>query len=265
MRARPAHARGDRGAGRSRAARRRAGAAARVEAGAGRDGDRPRRPGARCSARGIRFVWTSTSRRASRPATPCARATTIRSAHTRLPRYARDKHGVIDRDHGVFVFPDTNAATGATRSRSTATACASTARELWGPEAPATRVRPHRSVGRLPGSGMTPDLAALPALPRDDEGPVFRAPWEAQAFGMTLALYERGALHVEGVGRAAGRGDRGAPRDRDDGSRYYELLARPRSRSSWPTRASSSIPSWRSVATSGRRRPRRLRTASPSN
>ncbi len=29
--------------------------------------------------------------------------------HTRLPRYVRDKLGCIDRDHGVFVFPDTNA------------------------------------------------------------------------------------------------------------------------------------------------------------
>ncbi len=29
--------------------------------------------------------------------------------HTRLPRYARGKIGAIHRDHGVFVFPDTNA------------------------------------------------------------------------------------------------------------------------------------------------------------
>jgi nitrile hydratase beta subunit len=29
--------------------------------------------------------------------------------HTRLPRYVRGRLGVIDRDHGVFVFPDTNA------------------------------------------------------------------------------------------------------------------------------------------------------------
>jgi nitrile hydratase beta subunit len=29
--------------------------------------------------------------------------------HTRLPRYARGKSGVVLRDHGVFVFPDTNA------------------------------------------------------------------------------------------------------------------------------------------------------------
>jgi nitrile hydratase len=29
--------------------------------------------------------------------------------HTRLPRYARGKVGTVERDHGVFVFPDTNA------------------------------------------------------------------------------------------------------------------------------------------------------------
>jgi len=29
--------------------------------------------------------------------------------HTRLPRYARGKQGVIHRHHGIFVFPDTNA------------------------------------------------------------------------------------------------------------------------------------------------------------
>jgi nitrile hydratase subunit beta len=29
--------------------------------------------------------------------------------HTRLPRYARGKTGTIEQDHGVFVFPDTNA------------------------------------------------------------------------------------------------------------------------------------------------------------
>ena len=31
------------------------------------------------------------------------------AGHTRLPRYARGRRGVIDRDYGVFVFPDTNA------------------------------------------------------------------------------------------------------------------------------------------------------------
>jgi nitrile hydratase len=31
------------------------------------------------------------------------------TGHTRLPRYARGKPGFVERDHGVFVFPDTNA------------------------------------------------------------------------------------------------------------------------------------------------------------
>jgi nitrile hydratase len=31
------------------------------------------------------------------------------TGHTRLPRYVRGKTGAIDRLHGVFVFPDTNA------------------------------------------------------------------------------------------------------------------------------------------------------------
>ena len=42
---------------------------------------------------------------------------------------------------------------------------------------------------------MASALAALRVeqhdLPRDSDGPVFRAPWEAQAFALTLALHER--------------------------------------------------------------------------
>lgn len=36
---------------------------------------------------------------------------------------------------------------------------------------------------------MTPNF---PGLPRDADGPVFAAPWQAQAFAMTLALHQRG-------------------------------------------------------------------------
>src|SRR3569832_665205 len=32
----------------------------------------------------------------------------------------------------------------------------------------------------------------IASIPRDDGGPVFREPWEAQAFAMALALHERG-------------------------------------------------------------------------
>lgn len=31
------------------------------------------------------------------------------AGHTRLPRYARGRRGVIDRDYGVFIFPDSSA------------------------------------------------------------------------------------------------------------------------------------------------------------
>jgi len=69
---------------------------------------------------------------------------------------------------------------------------------------------------------MTIDLTALPAIPRDEEGPVFRAPWEAQAFGMTLALYERGVFTWKEWAERLSV-EIAAARDRDDGSRYYEL------------------------------------------
>jgi len=36
--------------------------------------------------------------------------------------------------------------------------------------------------------------AALPDIPCDTEGPVFREPWEAQAFAMALTLHERGVF-----------------------------------------------------------------------
>jgi nitrile hydratase accessory protein len=32
----------------------------------------------------------------------------------------------------------------------------------------------------------------LPALPRDEEGPVFKEPWQAQAFALAVQLSERG-------------------------------------------------------------------------
>jgi nitrile hydratase len=54
-------------------------------------------------------------------------------SHTRLPRYARGRHGVIARDHGVFVFADTNAMTRDRKPQHCYSVCFA-ARELWGPE-----------------------------------------------------------------------------------------------------------------------------------
>ncbi len=51
--------------------------------------------------------------------------------HTRLPRYARGKTGLIVRDHGVFVFPDTNAH-GLGENPQHVYSVRFEARELWG-------------------------------------------------------------------------------------------------------------------------------------
>ena len=78
-----------------------------------------------------------------RPATAPARFTAgdrVRTknihpaTHTRLPRYARGKLGTVDRDHGVYVFPDTNARYFAEKPQHVYSVRFA-ARELWGAEA----------------------------------------------------------------------------------------------------------------------------------
>lgn len=54
--------------------------------------------------------------------------------HTRLPRYVRGKRGVIHQDHGVFVFPDSNAHGGGEKPQHVYNVRFS-AQELWGPGA----------------------------------------------------------------------------------------------------------------------------------
>jgi nitrile hydratase accessory protein len=42
---------------------------------------------------------------------------------------------------------------------------------------------------------VTPaSLEGLPSLPRDEEGPVFREPWEAQAFALAVSLSKAGCF-----------------------------------------------------------------------
>jgi nitrile hydratase accessory protein len=67
-------------------------------------------------------------------------------------------------------------------------------------------------------------LSDLPRLPRDEGGPVFAEPWQAQAFALAVKLSEQGhftwkewAAALANELQAAAR--RGEP---DDGSRYYE-------------------------------------------
>jgi nitrile hydratase len=56
------------------------------------------------------------------------------TGHTRLPRYVRGRPGVIDRDHGVFVFADTHAA-GLGPKPQHVYSVRFAARDLWGPDA----------------------------------------------------------------------------------------------------------------------------------
>ena len=51
--------------------------------------------------------------------------------HTRIPRYVRGRRGVIHRDHGVFIFPDSHAA-GLGRKPQHVYSVRFAARELWG-------------------------------------------------------------------------------------------------------------------------------------
>ena len=54
--------------------------------------------------------------------------------HTRVPRYVRGKTGVIERDHGVFLFPDTSAHGKGNKPQHVYNVCFC-AQELWGSEA----------------------------------------------------------------------------------------------------------------------------------
>ena len=63
----------------------------------------------------------------------------------------------------------------------------------------------------------------VPGIPHDAAGPVFRAPWEAHAFAMALALHEKGlfvwpewsAMLGEEIKKAQTAGDS------DTGETYY--------------------------------------------
>jgi nitrile hydratase len=56
------------------------------------------------------------------------------AGHTRLPRYARGKSGTIHLDHGVYVFPDTNAHFQGEKPQHVYSVRFA-ARELWGEQA----------------------------------------------------------------------------------------------------------------------------------
>ena len=75
----------------------------------------------------------------------------------------------------------------------------------------------------MDAAAATRATSAVPSIPRDEDGPVFREPWEAQAFAMALSLHERGlftwnewaAALADQIKRAQAEGDP------DTGETYY--------------------------------------------
>jgi nitrile hydratase accessory protein len=64
---------------------------------------------------------------------------------------------------------------------------------------------------------------AVPGIPCDAEGPVFREPWEAQAFAMAVALHERSLFTWGEWAQVLGEEIKSAQRagDPDTGATYY--------------------------------------------
>ena len=64
---------------------------------------------------------------------------------------------------------------------------------------------------------------AVPDIPRDQDGPMFREPWEAHAFAMALTLHDRGVFTwPEWAGALAAEIQRAqANGDPDTGETYY--------------------------------------------
>ena len=60
----------------------------------------------------------------------------------------------------------------------------------------------------------------LPGIPRDADGPVFREPWQAQAFALAVQLNVEGAFSWTEWALALARELASDPAD--DGARYYD-------------------------------------------
>jgi nitrile hydratase accessory protein len=67
-------------------------------------------------------------------------------------------------------------------------------------------------------------VEAVPSIPCDAEGPVFRAPWEANAFAMAVALQSAGVFSWSEWGDALGAEIHKAQAagDPDTGETYYQ-------------------------------------------
>ena len=150
--------------------------------------------------------------------------------HTRLPRYARGRVGVVERVQGCHVFAD-SVAIGARRESAMALHRRSSTAGNCGARAAIRRSRSRsrrssliwsRRDGEQRRFGSRQAADAVASIPRDADGPVFREPWEAQAFAMAVALHERGLFAWGEWAVIARRGDQARPGARR--SRYRRDL-----------------------------------------
>jgi nitrile hydratase accessory protein len=82
----------------------------------------------------------------------------------------------------------------------------------------------HRQRAPLERPGQIANVDALPRIPRDEDGPVFAEPWQAQAFALAVKLSERGHFTwsewatalASALDRAASAGEPDV-----DGAHYY--------------------------------------------
>lgn len=65
-----------------------------------------------------------------------------------------------------------------------------------------------------------PGRSVLADLPRDEEGPVFAEPWQAQAFAMTVRLHEQG--HFSWPQWASALSETISAAGHEDSTDYYE-------------------------------------------
>ena len=75
-----------------------------------------------------------------------------------------------------------------------------------------------------PAEQRSGQLADLPLLPRDDDGPVFEEPWQAQAFAIVAELIESGKISRQEWAEALGEVLKEAEQrgEYDTGLRYYD-------------------------------------------
>ena len=180
-------------------------------------------------------------------------------AHAAAALRARPRRRRSMRSSAATCFPTAMRAAPA-RIRTGSTPCASTAASC-GARTPIRRSRCRSRRGnpiwsRHDRSGRRHAAPrSVPSIPRDADGPVFREPWEAQAFAMALSLHERGVFTWSEWAAALGDEIKRAQAagDPDTGETYYRTGSR-RSSGWWPKKAS---PTRHAVALLRRLGPRR--------